>query len=1452
MPEGSHTALHQGPMGEESPRLCSPLSTSEHDQPGVDLGPDCYSRLCVEPPDGEGERPVSLVSTLSSGSSRDSRSLFGSTAALPSSTTPPIPGEEDIDLELSPTEGTGERSPILGGCGGRWQEQPEPGVLSSQWNNNATASGRKTGGGIPHTPASPVVTDAMAPNPKLTYVDRVVMEIIETERMYVKDLRSIVEDYLAHIIDMGNLPIRPEQVCALFGNIEDIYEFNSELLQSLDMCENDPVAVARCFVDKSEYFEIYTQYCTNYPNSVAALTDCMRSKTLAKFFRDRQASLRRSLPLGSYLLKPVQRILKYHLLLQEIAKHFDPEEEGYEAVQEAIDTMTGVAWYINDMKRKHEHAVRVQEIQSLLINWKGPDLTTYGELVLEGTFHVQRAKNTRTLFLFDKMLLITKKRGEHYVYKTHISCSTLMLLDSAKDPLLFSVIHFKHPKQPHTVQAKSVEEKRLWAHHIKRLILENHHTIVPQKAKEAILEMDSIYPGKYRYSPERLKKAESCQAEDFPLGGRNGRRRSEPAKQIIRTTKGWYIHADSEGALLGDRCSLQPATSVSTLASSLGEPQAERPCVEEDVEDLSPRRDSLEQLSPTDSDPKLSSSPSEGGLELEKAEEEGESYKEDILMGDDQDDQNRDPAAELQTTLREEVETSSQEEKPSDVAVEEALTTQVTVAELSPLDCAPQADNKHHLEGSHSQFPESPVSPSLPEETDAPEPEPEDTSSRGTGEEEEEGESDSSGLQVEETSVLTNGEFSEEEEEALLDSKSILPSSVLDQASVIAEHFISSLSRRSSLVSEDLRSLACPSPPLGSQTSNNLLEFEEKTQVLASPSPEPQPTPEADLSTPAHEPAPNPLIEVERRSTLSKQDRLLIHKIRRYYEHAEHQDANFSIKRRESLSYIPAGLVRHLSRQLNSIPQDQAVPAHRKGSSPGRPTSWSVFDLPGLEKNQRTEPHARLEPQGPVEAKARSQSVSDASTTDEEFRPSSDMLKVWQDMEMEVNNSLEEKQEVRQTGEERPHDSRLQVTHEGEFSLDTSDVKTREEPLQILEESEMSTASEGSPISSPPTTFPAREGGSGQDSWLSKIPWSQEKGRVARAPLPRIISLRSGMDEDQILQDMGKMKNKVFQLARQYSQRIKNNRPVVRQRNRESENQQGSKNMPAVHEEKTQWRDKARPNLTLPLNTYDQVIIHELRSPSPTQTPISGASSQVTSPSPLLATNPHSPVQSESFHWPDIQELRSKYTHPRLDPGASHHSKVAHSCSVPERMLECCTDWFSSSSWKPTGYSPSCNGSADLHTALTDSPETQSETVYQDGSPVVEDGLQPQAQPQPQPPLCRWSSLDHMLCTLPLHEVQNLQEPVRPCYIAGQATLPNEHKFIIVERVPGAKPGDGGRPGEQELMTRENGKLQDRGNLLHEGLDCAKKSAVLSSGKKTESNLVKNLREKFQSLSSSS
>lgn len=49
---------------------------------------------------------------------------------------------------------------------------------------------------------------------------------------------------------------------------------------------------------------------------MATLTELTGDVNTAKLIRERQIALGHALPLGSYLLKPVQRILKYHLLLQ--------------------------------------------------------------------------------------------------------------------------------------------------------------------------------------------------------------------------------------------------------------------------------------------------------------------------------------------------------------------------------------------------------------------------------------------------------------------------------------------------------------------------------------------------------------------------------------------------------------------------------------------------------------------------------------------------------------------------------------------------------------------------------------------------------------------------------------------------------------------------------------------------------------------------------------------------------------------------------------------------------------------------------------------------------------------------------------------------------------------------------------------------------------------------------
>lgn len=431
-------------------------------------------------------------------------------------------------------------------------------------------------------------------------LERVAREIVETERAYVRDLRSIVEDYLGPLMDGRALGLNVEQVGTLFANIEDIYEFSSELLEDLEGCSSAG-GIAECFVQRSEDFDIYTLYCMNYPSSLALLRELSLSPPATVWLQERQAQLRHSLPLQSFLLKPVQRILKYHLLLQELGKHWaeGPDTGGREMVEEAIVSMTAVAWYINDMKRKQEHAARLQEVQRRLGGWTGPELSAFGELVLEGTFRggggggPRLRGGERLLFLFSRMLLVAKRRGPEYTYKGHIFCCNLSVSETPRDPLGFKVSDLTIPKHRHLFQAKNQEEKRLWIHCLQRLFFENHPASIPAKAKQVLLEnslhcapkskhipepptspLDSPRPRDARsFTPSRRNPAPSPRLS----GSRRGRRQSESPKDpyviLPQNDKPQVKHAGSEGEL-------HPPSELQPPVTAPGPP--------EDLEDAGP------------------------------------------------------------------------------------------------------------------------------------------------------------------------------------------------------------------------------------------------------------------------------------------------------------------------------------------------------------------------------------------------------------------------------------------------------------------------------------------------------------------------------------------------------------------------------------------------------------------------------------------------------------------------------------------------------------------------------------------------------------------------------------------------------------------------------------------------------------------------------------------------
>uniref|UniRef100_A0A1A7YL85 Pleckstrin homology domain containing, family G (With RhoGef domain) member 3 n=1 Tax=Iconisemion striatum TaxID=60296 RepID=A0A1A7YL85_9TELE len=1152
------------------------------------------------------DRPISYSSTSSSASSRDSHCSLGSRSTLVSA---PVTSDRDsgaIRLELIPARQLG--------C----EEEDD------RNDGEGKQESRQTGKEHSEPEQSPDGGERMSQGPR-TYVDRVVQEILDTERTYVQDLRSIVEDYLECISSQSRLALSSEDKGSLFGNISDIYHFNRDLLHDLEKCNADPVAIAECFVSKSEEFHIYTQYCTNYPRSVAVLTECMRNKALAKFFRERQESLRHSLPLGSYLLKPVQRILKYHLLLHEIANHMEKDTETYEVVQEAIDTMQRVAWHINDMKRKHEHAVRLQEVQSLLLNWKGPDLTTYGELVLEGTFKVHRAKNERTLFLFDRMLLITKRRGEHYVYKTHISCSTLMLLESSKDALVFSVTHYKHPKQLQTFQAKMVEEKKLWAHHIKRLILENHHAVIPQKAKDAIMEMDSKHLPRYRYSPEHMKKPLS---DGLSRDARQGRRQSEPTKQMLKRSK------------------------------------AELPAPPEEVK--------------------------RGGIS---------SGKENDLNGSE----------------------------PTPVQKTEKLPQEKT--------SEPEAEPSSDLGSGHS------ASPQKPDED------------LGRGEE------PCSAAPDLDAKTLSSGESSEDEEDEsavvvrVCESPSILPSSVLDKAGVIAQHFTNSM-KRGSLVQDEARSLSCSSPRLPSRTGSSLslsADAADRLPRLNSTSSDPTET-VGGMDTALLSPRDDAVFDLSRSirrrrdSTLSKQDQLLIGKIKTYYENAGNQDASFTLRRRESLTYIPTGLVKNSVCRLNSVPQDETVqknqslcPDPDSGDSESLGHMVSSQSLDSLKSDQFSTDSGEHQ-------RSRSQSMQDNLSEEEEFRPSSEMIKVWQDMEERISRSQ------REGGDLDPFREALKASR---LAL-CSQTKGRDP------ESEASSLSATTEDSTSPSATKAKASGlSLMGNVKNTLRGFGEENAVLRVTVPRIAQLRGeaeapGEDSDQ-MDEMDTSKSKVLSLARRYSQLIKTSKPAVRRRSQNS-SPFGRKGLACVMEEE----NSGKPNLTLPLVPTSQATSLPLSPVEHVQFPGAGlvCSSRGLSPGRTPSRSPLStPPVIEGFNWPKVHELRSRYS----NGGRLQKDPVSRSRSIPEQMFKGGLRRHSSSSF-----------------VADEASSSASSSEPREGRNVSQEERSKRLQ--------RANSLDPRLSRSQRSELQRLQEEASQdgYYIAAEAPLTDdpEHKIIVMEKLP--------------------------------------------------------------------
>ncbi|XP_017574213.1 rho guanine nucleotide exchange factor 25 [Pygocentrus nattereri] len=306
----------------------------------------------------------------------------------------------------------------------------------------------------------------------------VLSELVETERLYVEDLGLIVEGYMATMSNSGVPEYMKGKDKIVFGNVHQIYDWHKDyFLGELKKCVSNPEQLGQLFIKHERRLHMYVVYCQNKPKS-----ECIVSEYIDTYFEDLRQQLGHRLQLNDLLIKPVQRIMKYQLLLKDFLKYYVKTGKHTEELESAVEVMCFVPKRCNDMM----NVGRLQGFEG--------KITAQGKLLQQDTFALIEQETgvlprpkQRQVFLFEQLVILSEpidRKKEFslpgYIYKNSIKVSCLGIEHRCPDDLCRLVLTSRAASgdvQRFVLQAPSPEVRLSWANDIIQ-ILETQHNFL--------------------------------------------------------------------------------------------------------------------------------------------------------------------------------------------------------------------------------------------------------------------------------------------------------------------------------------------------------------------------------------------------------------------------------------------------------------------------------------------------------------------------------------------------------------------------------------------------------------------------------------------------------------------------------------------------------------------------------------------------------------------------------------------------------------------------------------------------------------------------------------------------------------------------------------------------------------------------------------------------------------
>ncbi|XP_031177752.1 intersectin-2a isoform X9 [Sander lucioperca] len=337
-------------------------------------------------------------------------------------------------------------------------------------------------------------------------------ELIQTEETYVEDLELVLEVFYKPMSESGCLT--EAEMGVIFVNWRELIMCNTKLLKALRVRkktegENMPVQlIGDLLASELAHMQPYIHFCSCQLNAAALLQSKTHNQPDFKNFLKKIATNYRckGMPLSSFLLKPMQRITRYPLLIKNILENTPDGHADRSPLIEALERAEELCSQVNEGVREKENSDRLEWIQShvqcegAIVHLVFNSLTNcLGPRKLLHSSRLYKTKSSRELwaFLFNDFLLLThsakpfsssgsdrlfslKTNIQLKMYKTPLFLNEVLVKmppDPSSDEPLF---HVSHIDRVYTLKTETLNERTTWVQKIKAA---SEHFIQTEKKK---------------------------------------------------------------------------------------------------------------------------------------------------------------------------------------------------------------------------------------------------------------------------------------------------------------------------------------------------------------------------------------------------------------------------------------------------------------------------------------------------------------------------------------------------------------------------------------------------------------------------------------------------------------------------------------------------------------------------------------------------------------------------------------------------------------------------------------------------------------------------------------------------------------------------------------------------------------------------------------------------------